>query len=1469
MYVSTKRLIVRLPAVLRSVLWLGLGLILALSAQVGLGQDELGMSLPAIRGQEPGMMQPAPDVAKTEFGDAVQDGLLFGDQFSGRNGEAFGTLFRAGVWTGPGIGRTDTIVPLEIMPYGFINNAMVFGSIRGFRSSSDGWALNAGGGIRYYSEKWDRIIGANVFYDYDNSSGALFRQTGFGLELLGDMWDMRANAYIPHGSTDQLLTTELVAGSQRFVDHRLLYDNLQTFGNALRGVDWELGVPVPGRLPRRHDLKLFGGWYHYDGTTTDAFTGWKARAQANVVQNLTVQLDVANDKVFDTTVVFGATWTYGGFRQSEDQPRTQFDRMTEMVRRNYNVVVSRLPVLDIGKVAINPRTNQPYFFEHVASYAPIPGADGTIDHPWRTLDEAEAALNVAIPDTAQQAGNIIYVHANSVYSTAPDNTVTLIPTVRILGEGDGVQHVVRVPDLGNILLPRATTFSNRPIFSNQPGTAVTLVSGTSAAPSEFSGFQIGDPSAPSSGPLGIGILGDGVGNVVVNQTDVNFAQGDGVFLNNVTGPVAMLGTTINNVGNTNTAIDGLHIVGGTGRVIFGIEPITLSRSTIRNTGGYALEIDGTQRGSTVDMTGSDIFDGTLATPTLAAQTGGGIQLNDIDGVVIVDSATIVNTVATANTTGNAINIEGSAPTPLTIARGLGQISFVGGIAIDNPEGDGIHIEQMQSDSSVTPNLVSNVRFILPNPVNGVLAPGIRITNRNAGGINILNNSGNVSFLEPVSISTSGTPLEAAISYQGNSGALSFLSILPSSSPNQIQISGGGGNGIEIGNIASNSNLSSFRVTGSTSIQQIAGTSIQIGDPNVVFLPPPPPPLPAPIYPIPPASAASVSFADVSIDARGGRGIQIVNYVNSVQFSGTTQVANSNDVLLTAVDIRFNQDNPTDDDLGGDVTFSTLDIQGAQGPVTFPVGAQVFGAGLNILDNPRGVSIQDLNINDNSLVGNGIALYVENAGTRPAVINTTSEDPRLGLSVGSGFIESQGGPAVMILDSTIGVTLTSVSSTNSNTDGIFLSNNVGPGSEVETNGTTIHPIIFNVTGVLNNLGTGGVIQGSGFDGVFIRDSEGVQLRNMDLTGNGLNGIFASTPILSVLGNRITGNGAYGVNVLAIADPPTQSNRTLQTVAPIFTLLGSTVSTNGGAQEVLFTAATEGDYTINLGAAGTLNQNVINHTANPIGAGISEPRPPGLGVPSPNTNDAVLIRTLGAAIGSNLNLTAINNNFTVQRPATGLQPLSDMRVNWNGQVSRGVIQSNTFNFGADLTQGLVLNLQSTTESSNFRIAGNLFTAATGNAKTGIDVTTNGGVSNIQIGALDGQNGNVMNFTAPANVIINGRPDDEAMRFNLGANSTVNIFDNQITMVGQDLEGIQFVSVAGPSTVRLENNTIDLTGGLFNLFGVRVLAVTSGQLDLFGVLSNDITINNQTGATFPWFSVPANGTNGQVNINGVLVP
>lgn len=1500
MYVSIQRLIARMQFVSKYAPGLCLGFVLALFTRTGYGQDDLTpLPLPDIlRAQspleaEPGSMPATPSGPRTEIGDAVQDGLLFGDQLSGRTGQAYGTLFRAGVWTGPAVGRVDTIVPLEIMPYGFINNAMVFGSLRGFRAASDGWGMNLGGGIRYYSEKWDRIWGANAFYDYDNSSGGLFREVGFGFESLGQLLDVRANAYIPHATVQRLLSTELVQGSQRFVGHELLYDNLLTFGNALRGADWEVGIPIPGRISQRHDLKVFAGGYHYNGTSVEGFTGWKVRAQANVVQNLSVQLEVLDDKVFDTSVVFGATWTYGGFRQPEDQKRTQFDRMTEMVRRNYNVAVARIPVIDKDKIAINPLTNNPYFFEHVASYAPTLGADGTVEHPWQTLTQASDALNVVIPNPVDQRGNIIFVHADSVYSNAPDNTVTLISGVRILGEGtyvdtnnvrQDVKHTVQISGLGNVLLPKATTFTNRPIFSNQVGDGVTLVSGVTGAPSEFSGFQIGDPTVAASGPTGRGIVGDGVSNVVVNQTDVNFAQDDGIFLNAINGPVTMNGTVVNNIGAPLNEI-ALHItnMANGGQFFFGRETNTGRTSRINHEvpvgalGGYALNIDTTAAGSLIDMRNSDIFDGALGPP---ARRGGGVLLNNINGQALLNNMTLVN----AN--GDGIELTG----------GTGRVSFVGSIAVNGAATDSIHIHDSSSFINFTPSTVGAT---------------ISVLNRNRVGLNVHNNpGGSISVLQPITINTAtgALPLFPAIDYENNVANLNFG--LLQAAPSVISITGGGQDGINIG--VTGENQGQFNViNGTTLIDQVTGVSLNIGNPLTVVDPAAPLPLAVPL-----PFTGAVTFDAVSIDNRNGIGIQIQHMNHPINFQNATVVANNAGSTATAVLIHdnyyynvgsggvagtgdpFNPPAVASDRIAGDITFANLSIEGTLG------GGPNNAAGLDIegLDgfpasgNRTRVTASILDINRTTLnTGSGTALFVNNAGTRPAVISqaTASTPPSDGLTSSSGSINSDQGRAVVIQNSTVGVNLTSVSANGSPANGIFLSNNVNSGSRVNPDGSTVHATTFNIRGT-GAIGSGGVITASTIDGVYILNSEEVNLSNLRITGNTQNGIYANTPGLTVNTSQVDTNGRYGINVYAVAVPPTQTNRTLQKTAPFFTLQNSIVRNNGaqlnGSQEVLFTATHTGDYNV------TLIGNTITHNRTAAApTTVMDTNVPTQLAPAPTSNDGVLIRTIPIGNGARLFLSALNNNITIANPLNSIATprFSDMNIDWNGPVAAGFIQGNTFNFGTDYGDGLVINLTSVTTSdqgSVFRIAGNTFSSPRGFFTHGIDVRTAGAPATILIGNLDGFGGNTMTFVVPnANPLIGGgRTQEVAMNFNLDTNSHLQVFNNNISMTtpSQTLAqvGLLFESVTAPNTdIGISGNVITMVDpslGNFSAFssGIDFQSVIVGpppqlqRVSLFGALSNDISINGLRNSTAPWFVAPVNPLtlfNGQVIVNGTPVP
>ena len=646
MYLSTNPFWLRISTSMRGLLWLCLGVGLALSSRLAVGQEP-----------------PAGAGARSDIGDAVEDGALFGDRYTGRSGEAFGALIRAGVSSGPAVGRETSIFPVELMPYAFADKWMFFSDFRGFRATSDNWGGSLGTGLRYHSERLDRIFGANVYYDYDNSSGALFRDVGFGLETLGKQWDMRANAYFPNATTQKLLSTTFVDGSQAFVDNRITYSQDRLVANALTGVDMEVAVPLPGRVMQRHDVRVAGGWYYYKGEEIAGFAGWKTRVQANLIANLQAQMEITSDSLFDTNVIFGATWTYGGFRQPEGEARTQFNRMTEQVRRNYNVAVGLTTVRDTGIVAVNPTTALPYFVEHVASYATGPAFNGTVTDPFLTVADAQA--NLAIRD-------IIFVHADSVFNNT--GVELLEQGDRMLGEGDGVLHRVNVATLGSIPVPRATTGVERPLFANSPGDGVTLTSFpaiTTTQPTEFSGFRIGDEAVLASGSTGHGIYGDGAKNFLITQTDINFSAGDGIRLENLLnvanpGPVVMRGVRINDPAADATA---LHVIGNVGGITYGDDPVSLAQGLIDNTGGRAVWIENTNLGSFVNLTGTEI-------------THTGVAGLTFQGILIDNSVSNEGGIVTIDTT----TINQSTSMGVEIIGGSGIVNFRG--ATGGPSGGG-------------------------------------------------------------------------------------------------------------------------------------------------------------------------------------------------------------------------------------------------------------------------------------------------------------------------------------------------------------------------------------------------------------------------------------------------------------------------------------------------------------------------------------------------------------------------------------------------------------------------------------------------------------------------------------------------------------------------------------------------------------------------------------------------------------
>jgi hypothetical protein len=556
-----------------------------------------------------------------------------------QQGQALGTAFRVGHFTGPWIGREDSITPVELMPYGFVENFMLFGDIRGFRSNSDRYGANLGGGARYYLENFDRIIGGNAYFDYDATSGASFRDVGFGFETLGRYWDARANVYLPVGPTEQLLSQSVVTGSQRFQEHLILFDRQRIIGLAPKGFDAEVGMPLFfNSFMEKHDVRAFGGFYHYQAESLPTLWGWKGRMSADVIPSINIGLEVAHDQVFKTNVAFNVQWTFGGFRQGESERKTQIDRMTTPVRRNYNVVVARNTVVDPNVVAINPATGLPYDVEHVNSGA-TGFEDGTVENPWSTIQEAQATLGE----------DIIFVHADSVFDNP--GTINLESGVRVLGEANGVSHFVNVEGLGNILLPRATAGVNRPLIQNTVGDGVVL-----AANTEFSGFVVNNAS-------GRGIFGTGdLGQSFIRSTEVTGSGLAAISLVNTQGALGIQNATI---GDPDGAANALEVIGGNSTVTYS--------GTITNTEGAALLVQGMTGGS-VNLTGSQITN----------TAGLGVQILNNASVVTVDTATINNAI------GNAVLVDNTSR----------NITFRGPLSINNAGDDSILVQNTAAGTTV-------------------------------------------------------------------------------------------------------------------------------------------------------------------------------------------------------------------------------------------------------------------------------------------------------------------------------------------------------------------------------------------------------------------------------------------------------------------------------------------------------------------------------------------------------------------------------------------------------------------------------------------------------------------------------------------------------------------------------------------------------------------------------------------------
>lgn len=1435
-------------------MWLGLGLLLAGWPACGLGQDDISAA-------------------------DTSDGVLFGEQYSGRSGQAFGSLVRGGFVTGPGIGRDDGFAPLELMPYLFVNDGMFLGDLRGFRTTEDQYGFNTGVGYRQYVRGWDRIFGINAFYDYDNSSTQLFRQAGIGLETYGTLWDMRLNTYFPLTDDTKQLSLEFLPESLRYSGNNILFDQVRTFGVHMKGLDHELGVPLPGRISERHRVRGYAGWYHFQGRDVPNVWGWKGRLQGDLTSHINLALEVTNDSIFDTNVIFSVAVSYGGYKQPEGQVKNQFDRMTTPIQRQYTAVIQKDPVLEAGLVALKP-DGTPYFVEHVASEPPYNRSNlrfdptaplGSFENPFFTIQQAQA----------NPGGDIIFTWTNSTFDNLP---VTIESGVQTLGEADGVVHTFLLQPFGFVNLPRANdnpdpnvaelrpllTFSDRSTVVD----AVTLTSGIalpdgSVIRSEFSGFRIGDVNVARpdlTGATGNGIVGDNVTGVTADQNQINFAQGDGILLNGV-GDVTFFNTQV-----LNAAGNGLHVVGGQPRVVFegdsrdAVAELTYNTALFPNVpqvpGGHAVLIEDTQAGSLVDLFGTS--------PSAIDYTNaGGILVTNANGSARFGDVTLIDTFVQ-----NLPQPVGSAfQGAINIFNSTAAYTFAGPILIDTPDVDAIVIEEMSGQTTVQGAVV--------------------ITDRQARGLNFFSNSGNILFTDTESgvlINTTVTgaaSIDPAVQYLASSGDVTFSGDLTIGTtgvtsgildPNNVN---GSGQAIVIGGTAVDpvtglpidNNTGTFEVNGGTSILGYQGTNLLIID-----------------------DESTVRFDDFSIDERGVAGqrngnpaMRIEDMAGDVTFTGISTIGNTlGGVQGASLEIAASLIDNT-----GDISFSELTISNASA-VAFAnqvAGMQVLGTPILSDNGTPGDPTDDTviigsgytgNVNVNTLnitATNGKGLFAQFAGDQfdnPLNPNDTS-DAVGGLFTDGGTINVTGETGIQISNSRIGLLFNSVSVTQSLGSGIYLEDNivggrvlafaVDPGVDIFGAGGEVLQSITVATNTPN--GQGGVLSQDRFGhGAFFQNTGLISLRSMNFTQNQENGVFArnvlpadlvrdrmelevgnnqrdaqETTALTLQTTQFTQNGRTSVNIFESA---------LLTVdVPNVNIINSNFIQNAGTIVVvggLDIVVPEIDLVATV-ATTALPSNLPAFQFNLDQIDVDQTLL--------DTSTAIRVRNAGGP-RTPLSLSLTNStDIEVDDPFPGVFDvrLDDLTVVWNGPANILIANNDFVNnqFSNGNGAGIAIQTLSTTDLVTTVIAQNNF-------QVDGDVTR----------------GIILNASGPSVTIVDENTIDMTgtnafgTQFTLAANSSTSLTDNTVVIQGEGAEGFVFNSIADPAFVFIDNNIINLFGpGGGVEIGIDFRS-TQGVINFGGTNNNAVTINGFQASGFPWFNFPVGGQfNGSFLLNNILQP
>ncbi|MEQ8995421.1 MAG: right-handed parallel beta-helix repeat-containing protein [Coleofasciculus sp. B1-GNL1-01] len=931
-------------------------------------------------------------------------------------------------------------------------------------------SANLGGnlllGHRFYNQSLNRIFGGYVGFDHRDTGNSTFNQLGVGLETLGEVWDVRLNGYFPLGDTRDLVDeTAFDTGFQLtdrfFSDHFLVVQGqrqrgqVRHFEAAMTGFDLEVGARL-AQWGEEGGLRGYGGLYYYDATGSDSSLGWRMRLEVQPTDSLNFGVAVQEDQIFGTNVIVSVGAIFGKTRSSGDA--SILSRLGDGVGRTSSITVDSQTESDffseeITTAATNPKTGEPYVFQHVNLGAS--GGNGTVETPFGTVDSALAA-------TRSDGNDIVYVQGG----TNPGIPAFIIPDqVQVLSTGP-IQQLDTV-EFDRVQLP----LSDAGVF---PQVTDTVRLGNNTV---LSGFTITGVTNP-------GIVARGIQNGEVRDSIISSSRQAGVLLENTGGFISFTNSAIAGNGVPSLSVTSVNDVAITSSTLTSINSATQGISldtvsgnfdisdstiTIENPASNAIlatNIQGTatiaaNQGSQITTEGNQA--GISLTESIGEINLSGVTVSSTEGAVVEVSN--INNGAIANTTLTSTN---SATEGISLDTVSGNFKISDStITIENPTSNGILATAIEGTATISANPESQI-----------------ITEGNQAGISLTDSTGVINLSGVTVSSTEGAVVEVS---NINNGAIANTTLTSSNSATDgISLNTVSGNfqisdsTITIENPASNGILAT-NIQGTATIAANPGSQITTeGNQAGISLT---------------ESTGEINLSGVTVSSTEGAVVEVSNINNGAIANSTLTSTNSatEGISLDTVNGNF------------EISDSTITIENPasngilatniQGTATIAAnpGSQITtttaNAGILLAESLGTINLTGLEVNST----NGAALVgttINNATILDSnLASTNSSTEGISLNGISGTVD--------ISNSTITIT-----DPLDNVDGIFVSNVTGKVNIAANEGSQI----TQANQGIELSDSTGAIAISGFE---IRNTDdsgisGTDLSNVTLTNNRIEG-----------------------------------------------------------------------------------------------------------------------------------------------------------------------------------------------------------------------------------------------------------------------------------------------------------------------------------------------------------------------------